>query len=142
MRGHSHPRRLSCTNLYLKRTGAPQPLLQHYFQEPRQGSSLTSIYSSWHKEELILTFKGMSLSPEKKERMLFVATWKDPARTPGSQVSQTEEDESHLGSFRGGISKWTHRTSVSKHTQLRDLTTHLAFPKGTYQGEEFNRTLR
>ena len=73
--------------------------------------------------------------------MLFVATWKDPARTLGSQESQTEEDESHLGSFRGRISKWTHRMSVSKHTQLRDLTTHLVFPKRTYQGEEFNRTL-
>ena len=72
--------------------------------------------------------------------MLFVATWKDPARTLGSQESQTEEDESHLGSFRGRIS-WTHRMSVSKHTLLRDLTTHLVFPKRTYQGEEFNRTL-
>ena len=88
------------------------------------------------------TYIQGNVTQPRKEGKNAICSNMDPARTLGSQVSQTEEDESHLGSFRGGISKWTHRTSVSKHTQLRGLTTHLVFPKGTYQGEEFNKTLR
>ena len=64
-------------------------------------------------------------SSEKEERVPPAATKKDLARTPGSQASQTEEDQYHTLSLPGGSSKFNHIDSLRKETPTHTLKTHL-----------------
>ena len=64
---------------------------------------------------------------EKEERMPLAATKKDRARTPGSQASQTEEDQDHMVSLPGRSSTFFHTDSLRKETPTHTLKTQWDF---------------
>ena len=111
----------------LEKTHAPQPSQKHYFQEPNHRSDqqenqrwIFTDNTMWYNHT-----RERYKSSEKEERVPPAATKKDLARTPGSQASQTEEDQYHTLSLPGGSSKFNHIDSLRKETPTHTLKTHL-----------------
>ena len=100
--------------LHFKKTRAPQPSRQHYFQEPNHRATNREIDTGldnmmWYKHT-----RERHKSSKKEERMPPAATKKDLVRTPGSQASQPEEDQYHTVSLPGRSSTFFHTDS---HTE-------------------------
>ena len=66
-------------------------------------------------------------SSEKEERTPLAVTKKDLVRTPGSQASQTEEDQYHTVSLLGRSSKFFHIDPLRKETPTHILKTQWDF---------------
>ena len=117
----------------MKKTRAPQPSRQHYFQEPNHRSNQQEINTGldnmmWYKHT-----RERHKPSEKEERMPPAATKKDLPKTPGTQASQPEEDQYHTVSLPGGSSKFNHIDSLRKETPTHTLKTPLVFRLGKPQ---------